>query len=282
LMGLDNGKPKVEIVPIDQKTGAIDLKALGRLLGEDVAAVMIGYPNFFGVVEALDEASQKAKAVGALTVSVTEEPFSLGVLTAPGDLGADIAVAEGQPLGVPVSYGGPGLGLFSCRDDRKLLRQMPGRLCGQTTDATGKTGYVLTLSTREQHIRREKATSNICTNHGLCALAVTVNLSLLGKSGFEKTSRSCLARAEYLKKGIAGIDGFSILYSGPTFNEFAVSLKGRKAADVLASMEDKGFLAGVDLGRFNREMEDAFLVAVTECHTRDILDSYLKSLKSVR
>jgi glycine dehydrogenase subunit 1 len=196
-------------------------------------------------------------------------------------LGADIAVGEGQPLGLPVSFGGPGLGLFSCREDRKLLRQMPGRLCGQTEDVNGNTGYVLTLATREQHIRREKATSNICTNHGLCALAVTVNLSLLGKSGFEQTAKSCFARAEYLKKEIGQIDGFSLTYAGPTFSEFSVRCHNHKAGQVLAKLADKGFLGGVDLGRFDGEMDDSFLVAVTECHPRKQLDGLLEALKGI-
>jgi glycine dehydrogenase subunit 1 len=222
-----------------------------------------------------------AHDAGAMTISATAEPFAFGLLTPPGEMGADIAVGEGQPLGLPVSFGGPGLGLFSCREDRKLLRQMPGRLCGQTKDVNGKTGYVLTLATREQHIRREKATSNICTNHGLCALAVTVNLSLLGKSGFEQIAKSCLARAEYLKKGIAAIDGLSIKYGGPTFSEFAVRCDDKKAGEVLAKLAEKGFLGGVDLGRFDGEMDDTFLVAVTECHTREQLDGFLEALNDI-
>jgi glycine dehydrogenase subunit 1 len=281
LVGLDGGNPKIDIVPIDEETGATDLEALEKLNGDDVAAVLVGYPNFFGVIEALDKVSKLASGVGALTVSVTEEPFSLGTIAAPGTLGVDIAVSEGQSLGVPMSFGGPGLGLFSCREDKKLLRQMPGRLCGQTKDSTGKVGYVLTLSTREQHIRREKATSNICTNHGLCTLAVTINLSLLGKTGFENTSRLCFARSEYLKKGIDEIDGFSIRFGGPTFNEFAVKCEKGKAASILESLEGKGFLGGVDLIRFYPSMEDTFLVATTECHTRNMLDRFLDALKTV-
>ncbi len=281
LTGLDGGTPKVEIIPLVEETGATDLHALANALGDDVSSVVVGYPNFFGVIDALDEVAKLARDAGAMTISATSEPFAFGLLMPPGEMGADIAVGEGQPLGLPVSFGGPGLGLFACRDDRKLLRQMPGRLCGQTVDTNGKTGYVLTLATREQHIRREKATSNICTNHGLCALAVTVNLSLLGKSGFEQTAKSCLARAEYLKKEIAAIDGFSIKYTGPTFSEFAVRLHQGKAQAVLAKLAEKGFLAGVDLGRFDEKMDDTFLVAVTECHTRKQLDQFLEALKAV-
>jgi glycine dehydrogenase subunit 1 len=281
LTGLDGGAPKVEMIPLVKDTGLTDLNALANALGNDTAAIVMGYPNFFGVVDALGEATKLARQTGAMSISATAEPFAFGLITPPGDMGVDIAVGEGQPLGIPVSFGGPGLGLFSCREDRKLLRQMPGRLCGQTEDVNGNTGYVLTLATREQHIRREKATSNICTNHGLCALAVTVNLSLLGKTGFEQTAKSCFSRAEYLKKEIGEMDGFSLKYTGPTFSEFAVRCHKNKAAEVLAKLADEGFLGGVDLGRFDKEMDDTFLMAVTECHTRDQLDGFLQALAKV-
>ncbi|MCU0661744.1 MAG: aminomethyl-transferring glycine dehydrogenase subunit GcvPA [Myxococcota bacterium] len=281
LGGIDAGLPKLVVVPLDEKTGQTDLRALDAALVADSACVIAGYPNFFGVVEPIDEIAQRAKAKGALAISSTWEPTSLGLLTPPGELGADIACGEGQALGVPLSFGGPGVGLFAIRDDKALLRQMPGRLVGQTKDANGKKGYVLTLSTREQHIRREKATSNICTNHGLCALAVTINLSLLGKQGFEQVAQSCFARSEYMKSRIARQKGFEVVYSGPTFNEFAVRCKGRKAADVLDKLVDKGFLGGVDLGRFASSMDDCFLVAVTECRSREVIDRYLDALAQI-
>lgn len=279
LAGLDQGRPKIETVALHPKTGQTDIDALRNALSDDAAAVFIGYPNFFGVVEPLNDIAELAKEHGALTISVTPDPFALGVFEAPGELGVDIAVAEGQPLGVPVSFGGPGLGLFSCRDDRKLIRQMPGRLVGQTVDSRGETGYVLTLSTREQHIRREKATSNICTNHGLCALSVTINLCLLGKAGFAEVSQSCLARSEYLKGEIAKLPDYSLAYTGPTFNEFAVRAKNKAAGQVLDSLLERGFLGGVDLGRFDPAKKDIFLVAVTECHTRDMLDGFIAALQ---
>jgi glycine dehydrogenase subunit 1 len=282
LHNLDGGEPKIDLVPVDGKTGATDLAALGRIVGDGTACAVLGYPNFFGVVERLDEAAAVAHGAGALLISCTAEPYALGVLAAPGDLGADVATGEGQPLGVPVSFGGPGLGLFAIRDDKKLLRQMPGRLVGQTTDTAGKTGYVLTLSTREQHIRREKATSNICTNHGLCALAATVHLSLLGRDGFVEVSRTCLARTEYLKALIAKIPGCELRWSGPTFNEFGVRFTGgRKAAAVIAALLDKCLLAGVDLGRFDPALDDTLLVAVTECVPRATLDFYAEALAAV-
>ncbi len=276
LTGLDSGTPKLEVVPIDQESGCTDLRALEKALDDTVAAVLIGYPNFFGVVDDLDRAASLAKAAGALTVSITAEPVSLGTIAPPGSLGADIAVGEGQPLGIPLSFGGPGLGLFTVREDKKLLRQMPGRLAGQTKDVNGKPGFVLTLSTREQHIRREKATSNICTNHGLMALAVTINLCLLGESGFKAVSNLCLSKAEYLKAGIAKVDGLSIPFSGPTFNEFAVRVRDGKARDLLVRLDGLG---GVDISRFGLGMDDTFLVAVTELHTRKDLDDYLAALQ---
>ena len=281
LVGLDAGAPKMQDVPLDKATGATDLDALQSLLDDDVCAVLAGYPNFYGVVEPLDRIAALAHEAGALAVSATAEPFAMGVLTSPGDLDIDIAVGEGQPLGTSLSFGGPGLGLFSCRDDRKLLRQMPGRLVGQTVDTEGKMGFVLTLATREQHIRREKATSNICTNHGLCALSVAIQLSLLGKTGFEQVARSCFSRAEYLKAAIKELPGFSLPYTGATFNEFAVRCERTNAADVLNKLLDLGFLGGVDLGRFDPKRADTFLIATSELHNRKKLDAYLDALRSL-
>jgi len=278
----DNRSPDMVIVPIDPATGGTDLSALAKAVDGETACVLAGYPNFFGVAERVDEMVRIAHEAGALMVTSTAEPYAFGVIAPPGQLGVDIATGEGQALGVPVSFGGPGVGMFAISDDKRLLRQMPGRLCGQTVDSNGQTGYVLTLSTREQHIRREKATSNICTNHGLCALAVCVNMSLLGKDGFVQVSRSCLSRAEYLKGRISRIDGYSLAHSGPTFNEFAVRCEGRKAADVLAALEGRGFLGGVDLGRFDEAMDDLFLVATTECHDRSKLDAFIEALAAIR
>ncbi len=278
LSAADNGNPKLDIVPVDDKTGATNIHSLSSMLGDDVAGVIIGYPNFLGVVDDLDRAADIAHRKGALVVSVTMEPYALGTLAPPGELDVDIAVGEGQPIATPVSFGGPGLGLFSCREDKSFLRQMPGRLVGKTTDVRGQEGFVLTLSTREQHIRREKATSNICTNHGLCALAATVQLSLLGRNGFKEASNLCLSKAAYLKSKIAAVDGFSIAFDGPTFNEFAVRCHKRKAAEVLASLD---VIGGVDLGLFKKEWDDMFLCAVTELHTKAHLDAFITSLTHV-
>ncbi|MCK9461943.1 MAG: aminomethyl-transferring glycine dehydrogenase subunit GcvPA [Proteobacteria bacterium] len=281
LRAADADAPKMVVVDVDDATGATPPEAVAAAVDAETACVIVGYPNFFGVVERVDEIARVAAAAGALTVTTTPDPYAFGVLAPPGAVGADIATCEGQALGVPVSFGGPGLGVFAIRNDKNLLRQMPGRLCGKTVDVAGETGFVLTLSTREQHIRREKATSNICTNHGLCALAVAINLSLLGRAGFAETARACLARAEYLKARVAKISGLAPRFSGPTFNEFAVRASKGKAAPILRRMEEKGFLAGVDLGLFDPARDDTFLVAVTECVSREKLDAYADALGEV-
>lgn len=280
LNALDDGFPNMVIVPLDNKTGSTDLAALAKNLN-DAACVIVGYPNFYGVVEPLDDIVRLAKEKGALTITSTLDAYAFGVVAPPGQLGADIATAEGQSLGPAISYGGPGVGLFAVSDDKKLLRSLPGRLVGQTKDIHGETGYVLTLSTREQHIRREKATSNICTNHGLCALAVGINMSLLGKQGYIDAAGQCLSKAVYLKTGINSIDGFKIEHSSPTFNEFVVRCKNQKAAEVLKSLQAKNILGGVDLARFNPEQDHLFLVAVTELHSKKKLDTFLDALKNI-
>jgi glycine dehydrogenase subunit 1 len=174
------------------------------------------------------------------------------------------------------------VGLFACREGRDFLQQIPGRLVGETVDKNGERGYVLTLSTREQHIRRERATSNICTNTGLCALAVTIRMCMLGKQGFLEAGRQCLAKAEYLKSKIQALSGYSLVYpSTPTFNEFAVRVRGASAARVVALLEPKGFLAGFDLGRVDGARKDQLLIAVTERATRADLDGFVRALDAV-
>jgi glycine dehydrogenase subunit 1 len=241
--------------------GRVDLAWLSQHADARTAAVVLGYPNFFGVVEDLRAAHRIAQPHGAMLVTATAEPLALAVLQAPGSLGADIAVGEGQSFGVPLSYGGPGVGLFATR--MQHVRSMPGRLVGEAHDEAGRRGYVLTLATREQHIRRERATSNICTNHGLIALAVTVYLSVLGKHGLRQLACINLERAhraaERLSKG-----AWRPAFSGPFFNEFA--LRGRNVAAALQRAESAGILAGVPLGRWFPELDDAVLIAVTEMH----------------
>ncbi len=269
----------MHVVPFGSD-GRTDATALRAAMTADVACVVVGYPNAFGVVEDLRAIGEIAHGAGALLVTATPETQAMSVLEPPGALGADIATGEGQPLGVPLQFGGPGCGLFACRNTREMLQNMPGRLCGETVDADGKRGFVLTLSTREQHIRRDKATSNICTNQGLMALCITIRMSLLGRSGYAQQGRLCLSKAEYLKGAFRGA-GFEIPFSAPTFNEFAVRRKSGKAAPMLAALGAQKIIGGVDLAVWYPEMDDCFLVAVTEKHSRAEMDRFVDAVKAI-
>ncbi|MEM7434193.1 MAG: aminomethyl-transferring glycine dehydrogenase subunit GcvPA [Myxococcota bacterium] len=272
IQGIDE-HDTVGVIPLDSR-GLTDWEAAPE--GEAPAAVVVGYPNFLGCVEDLDVARRFAESHDALLITTTSEPYALSLLDAPGARGADICVAEGQALAVPPQFGGPGVGLFGA--SQAFVRQMPGRLVGRTADAEGHPGYVLTLSTREQHIRREKATSNICTNHGLIALAMGIRTAMLGKRGFMAAGQRCLDAAHYLRLGIDGTQGASTPYTAPVFNEQVVRLEGRTAADVAQTLAGEGILAGVDLGRFRDDWKHDLLVAVTELHTREDLDRLLAGL----
>jgi glycine dehydrogenase subunit 1 len=243
--------------------GRIDPAALRQMADERTAAVIAGTPNFFGVIEDVAALSAVARGCGALLVTATAEAMSLAAVRSPGELGADIAVAEGQSLGVPMSYGGPGVGLFAARD--RYVRSLPGRLVGEAHDAGGRRGYVLTLATREQHIRRERATSNICTNQGLIALAVTIYLSLAGKHGLAKLGALNLQRAHRAQAAVVAGGGWRPRFSGPFFNEF--TLRGKDAAAALRRARDAGVVAGVALGEWYPELDDSIVLAVTETHT---------------
>lgn len=277
--GLPGGSSQIETVENDA-TGSLDLAALKRKLeaGDGkpsaVACVVVGYPNFYGCVGDIKKIAELCHEHGALLVTASSDPFAMALLEPPGALGADIAVGEGQALGVPPQNGGPGCGLFACRDDRAFLQQIPGRLCGETVDKNGKRGYVLTLATREQHIRRDRATSNICTNHSLIALAITIRMSLLGKSGFVEVAKQCLAKTEYLKKKLVETGAWELPYSAPTFNEFVAKYKGGNVGPVLAKLEKEGILGGVPLARFEPERTSEILVAVTERHKKEDLDRF--------
>jgi glycine dehydrogenase subunit 1 len=260
--------------------GLDDAAAIAAAIDDQTAVVLLGYPTFFGTVSDVRAVVQSAHERGALVVTATSEPYALALLESPGALGVDIAVGEGQPIATTPQFGGPGVGLFACRESREMLQQIPGRLCGQTVDRNGKVGYVLTLVTREQFIRRERATSNICTNQGLLALALTIRVALLGKRGFIETAQQCLAKTEYLKAEIAKIPGFSLVYpQARTFNEVAIQAPSEASA-VLERLVAKGFLGGYDLGRSFADRKNQLLVAVTERHTRDDLDGFLQALAS--
>lgn len=245
------------------------------LLDDQTAALVIQSPNFFGCIEDVQALADAAHAVGALLVVVVNEAISFGLLKSPGECGADIVVGEGQSWGVPMSFGGPHLGLFATRE--KYVRQMPGRLCGIAYDKNGNRGFVLTLSTREQHIRREKATSNICTNQGLIALAATIYMEAMGKKGLQEVAEQNAQKAAYARQRIATIDGFSIPFSSPTFNEFVV--RGPKpAAEILESVREKGVVGGLALSKYYGGHENDFLVCVTETNSKEEIDRLVQAL----
>jgi glycine dehydrogenase subunit 1 len=262
--------------------GTTDVAALDKHLNDQTAAVLVGYPSFYGPYNDVRAVVAKAHGAGALVVACNSEPYALALAESPGALGCDIAVGEGQPLACPPQFGGPGVGLFACRNDRNYLQQLPGRLCGETVDNKGNRGFVLTLSTREQHIRRERATSNICTNQGLLALSFAIRVSLLGKRGFIETATACHAKSTYLKHQIATLKGYSVPYAAqPHFNEFTVRVRGGNAAKVCTALESQGIIAGLDLGRIDAKQSDSLLIAVTEKHDRESLDKFVAALDSI-
>jgi glycine dehydrogenase subunit 1 len=254
--------------------GRIDLAALDRLLTPPPAGVVVGYPNFFGVIEDLDVIARATAGAGALLLTVTPEAVALGLLRPPGALGADIAVGEGQSFGIPLSFGGPYLGLFATRE--RFVRSMPGRLVGETVDEQGRRGYVLTLATREQHIRRERATSNICTNQGLCALAATVFLALAGRRGLRDLAERNARKARHAVRRLRERAGAEPVFSAPFFNEFVVRLPNARARHERAI--ERGVLAGVPLGQWYPALEDALLVCATEVHSADDIDRLAEAL----
>lgn len=243
-------------------------------LDETVACVVIQYPNFFGTIEDVQAIADAVHAAGALLV-VNTTPVPLAVLKSPGELGADVASAEGQPLGVPPGFGGPYVGLLAT--GRKHVRQMPGRLAGVTTDAEGKRGYVLTLQTREQHIRREKATSNICTNQGLMATAATVYMSTLGPEGFREVAERSYQNAHYLAREIGKRDGYRVANPDPFFHEFVVRCPV-PAAEVNRRLLDNGIVGGLDLGTVDESLKDYMLLCATELHSRSSIDRFVECL----
>ncbi len=251
--------------------GIGDVTALKALVTENVAAVVVQQPNFYGCLEDVDAIGAVAHANGALFV-VSADPLSLGVLAPPGSYGADIAVGEGQPLGNAQNFGGPYLGIFSVK--QPLVRKIPGRLVGMTKDRDGEDGFILTLQTREQHIRREKATSNICSNQALNALQAAVYLSLLGKEGLQQVAVQSAQKAHYLAGKIAALPGFSLKFSSPYFREFVVETP-IPAAVVVERMLEKKVFAGYDLAAHG---ETGLLVAVTEKRTKEELDSFAENL----
>ena len=257
--------------------GRVDLKRLEGMLDGSVAAVIVQSPNFFGVIEELDAIGQACKESGSIFIVVVSEALSLGILKPPGAYGADIVVGQGQSLGIPMSFGGPHLGLFATRE--RYIRQMPGRIVGQTVDRRGRRGFVMTLATREQHIRRARATSNICTNHQLCALAATVYMSVLGKQGMREVARLNILKAAYAKSQLAK-RGVRAVLDGPSFNEFVIQTR-RPVSEVNASLLSSKIVGGLAVGHFYEEFDDrTMLVCVTENASRDAIDAFCEEVSS--
>ncbi|CAM3715649.1 aminomethyl-transferring glycine dehydrogenase subunit GcvPA [Litorimonas haliclonae] len=246
-------------------------------INDDTACVVVQSPNVFGEIIDLAPIAEKAHKHKALLIAVFTEPVALGAIKSPGEQGADIVVGEGQGLGVGLNFGGPHVGLFACT--KKLVRQMPGRLCGETVDANGERGFVLTLSTREQHIRREKATSNICTNSGLCCLAFTIHMSLLGDAGLKRLAALNHEAACHLADVIDGIDGADVV-NETFFNEFTVKLN-KPATEVVEALAEKGVLGGVPVSRLTEGNEDLLLVCATETASEEDIHAFETALKEV-
>jgi glycine dehydrogenase subunit 1 len=258
----------------DGATAAADL---GSLVGPATAAVIIQTPNFFGCLEDVAAAAELAHAAGALLIAVAD-PVSLGVLEAPGALGADVVVGEGQPLGLAVSYGGPYLGFFATTE--KLMRRMPGRIVGQTTDFEGTRGFVLTIQAREQHIRREKATSNICSNEALCSLAAAVYMTAVGRAGFREVAELCLKKAHYAYGELTKRAGCRPVFGAPFFKEFAVRC-AKPVAAINAAFYKEKIIGGLDLGTYYPELAGCMLVCVTEKRTAAEIDRLVRIVEAV-
>lgn len=267
----------IEFVETSVAHGQSSREEVFKHLDDKTAAVILQNPNFFGAIDDYTDIVKKTHEVGALAIQ-SVYPISMGMLKTPGEMGFDIATGEGQSLGIPLSFGGPYLGFMAVKKEH--VRQMPGRIVGATVDKDGKKGFVLTLQTREQHIRREKATSNICSNEALCALRAVIYLSLVGKTGLKELAELNYAKAEFAKSVLEKIPGVTVKRSSPTFNEFTVLLP-KNADDVVHRMVDKGFAAGFPLGRFYKGMDNYLLLAVTEKRTKEDILKFGDSLEAV-
>jgi len=270
---------ETEIVTLGTPQGTLDPKALAAALTPDTGCVLVQHPNFFGCLEQVAELVKITHEHGAMFI-LSVDPISLGTLKRPGEMGVDVVVAEGQALGNPLAFGGPYLGILACQEG--LLRKLPGRLVGETVDRAGQRCWVLTLQTREQHIRREKATSNICTNQGLFALRATIYLSLLGPQGLRETSELCLRKAHYAQAQLTSSGKLKSVYSAPFFKEFVVRDPQNDVAGLLAALGQAGFHGGVPLGRWYPDLADCFLVAVTEKRTRSEIDRLVQTVSKLR
>ncbi|HUF04172.1 MAG TPA: aminomethyl-transferring glycine dehydrogenase subunit GcvPA [Aridibacter sp.] len=273
-----HGDLEFDTIGFDTTSGRVLEDDLAKI-DEKTAALVVQSPNFFGCIEELDRLADKAHNAGALLVVVVTEAISFGMLKPPGSCGADIVVAEGQSFGIPMSFGGPHVGLFACRD--KFVRQMPGRLSGVAYDAKGNRGFVLTLATREQHIRRDKATSNICTNQGLIALAATIYMETMGKKGLQEIAMQNVQKAAYARKRISELEGYSIAFGAPNFNEFVVSGPSEAESMLAKLSREKGILGGIPVSRYYRNRPNDFLVCMTETNSKEQIDSFVEALAAI-
>lgn len=264
----------IELITVPQNNGLISLPELENSCDNSTAALIIQNPNFFGLIESFPELINAAKAHNLLVICYVH-PLLLGIIESPGYLGADIVVAEGQPLGIPLSFGGPYLGMMAA--SQRFLRKMPGRIVGETIDQTGKRCFVLTLQTREQHIRREKATSNICSNQALCALRASIYLTVLGPAGFKETALRAYNNAHYLYTQLVGL-GLKPLYPGPFFMEFALKFP-KPVSFYQSKLIDKGIFPGFDLGRINPDLNDSLLICATEVFSKTQLDTFVNEMR---
>jgi len=266
---------KIEFIETPVVHGKSCRRDIYAHLDDKTAAVIVQNPNFFGAVDDFSDIVEKVRSKGALAIA-SVYPVSLGMLKSPAEMGFDIATGEGQSLGIPLSFGGPYLGFIAVRKEH--LRQMPGRIAGSTVDKDGKRGFVLTLQAREQHIRRERATSNICSNEALCALRALIYACLLGKKGFKDLANLNYQKAEFAKSILDQVPGVKVKRSSPTFNEFTLELP-KNADKVVSGMIKKGYACGFPLGRFYQGMDNYLLVAVTEKRTKEEIVSFADSLK---
>ncbi|MGH8015278.1 MAG: aminomethyl-transferring glycine dehydrogenase subunit GcvPA [Candidatus Zixiibacteriota bacterium] len=267
----------IDLVTVPARNGLSDISKLGDTIDEKTACLLVAQPNFFGLLEDVGGAEELIHKVGGKLI-MSIDPIAQALLKTPGDCGADIVVGEGQPLGVPLSFGGPLVGFFAAK--RELVRHMPGRIAGRTKDVDGKTGYVLTLQTREQHIRREKATSNICTNQALCATAAAIYLTLMGRAGLKKVALLSAEKAQNIARRVFEIEGFEPYFDAPFVREFAVKtpIPARKIID---SMLQKNILAGVEAGKWYKGKDDCLIIAATEKRTDVEIGRLIDGLKEL-
>ena len=268
---------EVEVIEIQPLDGALDRNELSRLLDDTVAGVIVQNPNFFGTVEDFTAVAEEIHAKGALLIA-SVYPISLGMLKSPSEMGIDIAIGDGQSLGNPLSFGGPSFGFIAAK--KAFIRNMPGRIVGETVDRNGKRGFVLTLQAREQHIKRHKATSNICSNQGLCALRGLIFLSIVGKEGLSELAALNRDKAEYAKKRLAAIPGVKLLQSGATFNEFTITLS-KSSPPIVSALLKMGIAAGVPAGDYYKGLENALIVTVTEKRSKSEIDRLAQALQEV-